>query len=281
MTGSKTLPAPHGERPIATAFTIAVAALGEGFGSPATRRAYQGVMGLLLFLFPFGVVFNLTGVLVDEYPWTSSVYILLIALATLLSEMRLRPAGRVATEFAILAVLLWAVEWVGVTTGMPFGDYRYTNVLGFLVAGVPLAIPCAWYATVMNGRRIAEHLVPPGRHKSLAIPLAAGVLTLALDVVLEPMAAMVKDYWIWSGGTVPLQNYVSWVVFTVISVLLLRKADRMPRSRGNGLVLTAVVLFGLQWILFVITGAGNGHLVPALISIALLGALVLAWRRRP
>jgi bisanhydrobacterioruberin hydratase len=281
MTGSKTLPALHGEQVISRAVTATLARLGEGFGNPAVRRAYQVVMGLLLFLFPFGVVFNLTGVLVDEYPWTSSVYILLIALATLLSEMRLRPAGRVTAEFAILALLLWAVEWVGVTTGVPFGEYRYTNVLGILVAGVPLAIPCAWYATVMNGRRIAEHLVPPGRRGSFAIPFAAGVLTLALDVVLEPMAAMVKGYWIWSGGTVPLQNYLSWVVFTVISVHLLRRADRAPRSGESGLVLTAIVLFGLQWVLFVITGAGSGHLIPTLISTALLGMLLLVWRRKP
>jgi putative membrane protein len=259
---------------------MALALLGEGFGSAATRRAYLGVMGSLLFLFPFGVLFNLTGILVDDYPWTSSVYILLIGLATLLSEARFRPAGRVGAEFAVLAVLLWAVEWVGVTTGIPFGDYRYTNVLGFVVAGVPLAIPCAWYATVMNGRRVAEHLVSPGRHNGFGIPLAAGVLTLALDVVLEPMAAMVKHYWIWSAGTVPLQNYLSWVAFTVVSVFLLRKVDRTPRPNGQGLFLTAVVLFGLQWILFVITGAGNGHLLPAVISSALLGMLVFAWRRR-
>jgi uncharacterized membrane protein len=134
---------------------------------------------------------------------------------------------------------------------------------------------------VVNGRRIAEHLVPPGRRGWFAIPLAAGILTLSLDVVLEPMAATVKDYWIWSGGTVPIQNYLAWVVFTVISVILLRQADRTQGPEGKGVLLTAVVLYGLQWILFVLTGAGHGHLFPVLISIALLGMLVLLRRRKP
>lgn len=243
------------------------------------RRLFSLVTGVLLFLFPFGLVFNVTGVLVDDYPWTSSVYILLIALATLLSELRARPLRPVLAEFGVLAAFLWGVEWVGVNTGFPFGEYRYTGVLGLLIAGVPAAIPCAWYATVMNSRRIAESLAGSQGGGLLTIPITAGLLTLALDIVLEPMAAMVKNYWVWTGGTVPLQNYVSWVVFTVLAVLLLRKSSRPPRDPKE-LAPAGALLFALQWVLFVVTGGASGHIVPGLVSGGLLILVFLVRRRK-
>ncbi|MFB8735533.1 carotenoid biosynthesis protein [Bacillus sp. SL00103] len=35
----------------------------------------------------------------------------------------------------IVGVLTFTVEWIGITTGFPFGAYDYYPTLGFLVAG--------------------------------------------------------------------------------------------------------------------------------------------------
>jgi putative membrane protein len=53
--------------------------------------------------------------------------------------------------------LAWAVEHIGVTTGMPFGRYRYTGVLQPQLLGiVPLAIPCAWLMVATGAWQIAS-----------------------------------------------------------------------------------------------------------------------------
>ncbi|GII82006.1 hypothetical protein Sru01_69880 [Sphaerisporangium rufum] len=43
------------------------------------------------------------------------------------------------------AVLLgYAAEWVGIRTGFPFGEYRYTDVLWPQLGGVPVIVALAW-----------------------------------------------------------------------------------------------------------------------------------------
>ena len=51
---------------------------------------------------------------------------------------------------AIVGVLTFTVEWVGITTDFPFGAYDYYPTLGFLVAGVPLTIAFAWVGVFLN-----------------------------------------------------------------------------------------------------------------------------------
>jgi putative membrane protein len=257
------------------------ALLGEGFRSRPARRGFRMVLAALVILFPWALVFNVTGLLVDEAPWSSSLYILLIAAATLLSELRARPARTVLMECLLLAAVLWGVEQVGVSTGIPFGNYSYSSVLGLLIAQVPLAIPFAWYATIVNGRRIAEHLAGGVSGLPTQVAVIAGILTFALDLVLEPMAAMVKGYWRWSGDVVPAQNYAFWVAITAAAVFLIRRTDDVSRAGSASLAANALVLFGMQWAIFVATGVAHGHAGPVAASAVILAALVFVRGRHP
>lgn len=56
----------------------------------------------------------------------------------------------VIVRAAIVGVLTFTVEWVGITTDFPFGAYDYYPTLGFLVAGVPLTIAFAWVGVFLN-----------------------------------------------------------------------------------------------------------------------------------
>jgi putative membrane protein len=228
-----------------------------------------------VFLFPFGLVFNITGILIDRYPWTSAVFICLIALITALSELRARPLRMVAGEAIVLASALWAVEKTGITTGFPFGEYTYTGTLGWRILGVPAAIVCAWYATVVNAWRIGRGVARrAGTDSPVAVAAIAAVLTLALDLVLEPMAAYIRQYWIWREGAVPLQNYLGWMVFTFLAVLVLQRRDSTYGSDHKELVYASLLVLTLQWILFVATGVSGGFVVPALVSLVLFVPLL-------
>ncbi|MCA9957051.1 MAG: carotenoid biosynthesis protein, partial [Anaerolineales bacterium] len=45
----------------------------------------------------------------------------------------------------IIAVLTLFVEWLGSTTGFPFGSYGYTDLMQPQIAHVPVLIPFAWF----------------------------------------------------------------------------------------------------------------------------------------
>ena len=240
--------------------------LGEGFSSRRVRAAFLVTLGVVLFLYPFGIAFVAGGLLPERFSWTASVIIALNGIVVLLSELRAVPTARALTTFAFLVGLLFAVEYLGSRTGVPFGRYSYTDALGLTLAGVPPVIAVAWYGTVVCSWRIVQKTAPQARRWLKAV--LAGLLAVALDVVLEPVAAAVEHYWLWEGGSVPLQNYLSWFAFTFVAVLVLeRPGTSMPNRE---LVHSAVLILGLQWTLFVLTNLVHGFVLPVLASILLL-----------
>jgi putative membrane protein len=195
-------------------------------------------------------------------------------LATLISELRTGPPVAGLVRFGILFVLLFSVELVGLRTGFPFGDYFYTDTLRFALIGVPIAIPFAWYGTVVNTWRISEIAVGRGAGRfPWRIAVMAGLLTVALDLVLEPMASVTNRYWLWSGTAEPWQNYAAWfvlgagaVAWSVSSAHELGDTDEAVRGRRA----TGVLLFGMQWTLFALTDLVHGQIGAVILSIVFL-----------
>jgi bisanhydrobacterioruberin hydratase len=245
--------------------------LGDGFVQEIHRRSFILASVLCCALFPFSLLFVAGGVLPAQYGWTASAIIMLYAAVTFLSELRATSLSVTSKRAVSILLLLSVIEFIGVNTGYPFGSYRYTDVLGLSFAGVPLAISFAWYATVMNTWRISEGLLSrltPAR--PMLVAMSAGILTLALDIALEPMASTVNSYWLWSGNRIPLQNYASWFFLTSIAVYLLAMRGTAGGRQRRGLMRTAFLIYGMQVVLFVLTALRNGYVVPPLLTIGLL-----------
>ena len=252
--------------------------LGEGFASRRLRAVFLGSLGLIAFLYPFGLAFVAGGLLPERFSWTASVVIALNGIVVLLSELRSVHVRKAVGLFLFLVGALFVVEYVGSRTGLPFGSYAYTDALGLTVLGVPPVIAIAWYGTVVCTWRIARSATRWGGVWLVAA--LAGTLAVALDVVLEPVAADIERYWLWEGGRVPLQNYVSWFIFTVLAVFLLDRSSSRAASVPRGLITSAVLIFGMQWTLFVFTNLTNGMVLPVLGSTLLLGLAALVARIR-
>lgn len=124
------------------------------------------------------------------------------------------------TQFTIWFLLAWgltyAIEILGVKTGRIFGVYTYGANLGPGFFGVPLIIGFNWIVVIYCSVAVAHRFTK----KIPLIVLMASVLTVGYDIVLEPVAIMLK-YWSWSGGIVPLQNYIAWWVISIVCILLL------------------------------------------------------------
>ena len=251
--------------------------LSSGFEHPRLRHAFTVGVGTLLFFFPFSLLFVAGGLLPGEFSWTASVIIILNGVVTVLSELRHGPRGRTIRDFVLLLLVLAGVEWVGVKTGYPFGPYRYTDALPPAIDGIPLAIAFAWYASVVNARRLGEAALGSGSSAGpWAVALVAGLITLGIDIVLEPMASMINGYWIWEGISVPLQNYVSWFILGTLAAFWL--ARPVPPRAEPGAVstarqATAAVLLGMQWVLFAATNIAHGFFIATVVSGLLLALL--------
>lgn len=251
-----------------------------GFPDRNAAVIYRLSLRALWFLFPFGIPFVAFGMLPARFSWTGSLVITLYALTTLLSELRVSPAAGPVRVFGLLSVVLFAVEFVGVTTGIPFGRYEYTDVLGGLVAGVPVAMAFAWYVTVVSTWRIARHLAGQGAGGRLArVALLSAVLTVILDLALEPMAAMVTRYWVWEGESVPPANYAAWFAFSFGAAWVLEHRAGSAVDHP-GLYLHGLMVFLMQWFLFALTAFVGGHVLPVVVSAAGLLAVALACRDR-
>ncbi len=148
---------------------------------------------------------------------------------------------------ALTAGFGFAVEVVGVHTGLPFGHYGYARTLGVEVAGVPLVVALAWtmfaWPAALVGRRL-------GRSRAERVAVTAWSLA-AWDLFLDPQ--MVRaGHWRWADPsphlpgvpTVPLTNLVGWILAsTVLSAVVQAVLDRSPAGPVDDRVPVALYLW--------------------------------------
>ena len=116
-----------------------------------------------------------------------------------------------------------ASELLGTSTGLPFGDYSYTGLLGYRIAGlVPFPIPLSWFLMIyaslaICGRVLAVRDDPATRWRWA---LAGGAILTAWDVSMDPAMSAATSHWIWHQPGffygMPLINWIGWYITGVI-----------------------------------------------------------------
>ena len=173
-------------------------------------------------LAPWLVIFYSVGVAGMIIPQTRELFKFLVPLNLLMNVMLLLIYhGKLDVRFAWKALVIYSagfiVEIAGVNTGLIFGSYSYGPTLGPQLFYTPLIIGVNWlmlvYASLVITSRFFE--------KRYFRVILAAVLMVVYDFALEP-SAIDLDMWDW-GGAVPMQNYLAWLV---ISLVLVWFADR-------------------------------------------------------
>src|SRR5262245_10497990 len=123
------------------------------------RLALFVPLGVYLFVWPFGVALVSLGWLPPGAAWVGGALLAAQGLA-LMAWLGL-PVGpqRALLAAGLIAAGSWALEAVGVLTGVPFGPYRYTPTLGAWLGPVPAVIPLAWIATIGSAYFLARFWV--------------------------------------------------------------------------------------------------------------------------
>jgi uncharacterized membrane protein len=161
-------------------------------------------------------------------------------------------AGR--KSIIVLAVLTFVItfimEYIGVKTGLIFGEYHYGAVLGpKALDTVPWLVPLSWFM-FMYVSSVTVDAAFGGRYAGWATPLLFAVLDsaamTALDILIDPLW-VTRGTWTWTAVqslpagsvfySIPVQNYFGWLLTTIIIFVPYRiiffrnRADAAARDR--------------------------------------------------
>jgi putative membrane protein len=132
------------------------------------------------------------------------------------------------------------VEWIGVHYGFLFGEYTYDENLGFKIDGIPPLIGINWVILTLSTAAIAQRFL-----SNVWLRAALGsALMVVLDFFIEP-AAPLFDFWHWTIGHAPLQNFIAW--FGVAFLLQIIYAF----SKIKGAFRFSLHIYGTQMAFFV------------------------------
>ncbi len=212
----------------------------------------------------------------------TTVVVVLLAVSALAFAAAAYGPGRAAGAFAAAVTAGFAAEWAGTRTGLPFGDYRYTDALWPRPGGVPLVVALAWGGMGLAAHAVARRVAPRGR----LIPILAGALALtAWDLFLDPQMLRL-GLWVWAEPGpyrgVPLGNFAGWLL---VSLLVMTLIDRLTgRTDGGlagatGLVVLYTVMAAMETVGFAVVFRPPDPLVAAAGGLAMGTFALLAWGR--
>lgn len=174
----------------------------------------------------FIIVFFVIATVGFLLPFTASVFKLLTPLALCLTSYLLLvyhvfKKGDVLVFVAII-LLGFAIEAIGVSTGIIFGRYQYGETMGLKVFETPLLIGANWLFLSYTGLSIASRIRCIKRLDFLFAPM----IMLFYDFFLEKVAPK-TGMWSWDHQTIPVQNYLAWflVGFCFVALLKYRRVD--------------------------------------------------------
>ena len=227
--------------PVTGAVLLLASAL--GWFAPAVA-ALPAPLATELAWLPEALAFNpwlvLVGVVVMRLPLVAGVAPLVDRRATL--------------ALVALAAYAYGIEFVGVTTGWPYGAFEYGVALGPMAGGVPLALPVFFFPLVLNSYLLCLLLLGDLiRSPWIRLPVVVATV-VGIDLVLDP-GAVALGFWTYDGGGafygVPWSNYAGWVLSATVAVgafdLGFDREALLARLESCPFMLDDMVSFVILW----------------------------------
>ncbi len=162
----------------------------------------------------------------------TTVIVVLFAATSLVHAYVTRGRPALVVLLGCTVVFGFAVEVVGVHTGVPFGHYGYAGSLGPRLLGVPIVVALCWTMLAWPAALAARILA-----RTFAGRVAVGTWALASwDLFLDPQMVG-AGHWRWADpephlpgvATVPLSNFAGWLfVAAVMSFMIQCTLARSP-----------------------------------------------------
>ena len=166
------------------------------------------------------------------WKYSGPTYVVLAALAALAHAAARAGWGRALALMGAATLLSLGAELIGTSTGLPFGPYSYTTLLGWRVAGlVPFPIPLSWFYMIYASLAILGRVLAPrdDARGRLAWAALGGLVLAAWDVSMDPAMSFATAHWIWHVQGpfygMPWLNWFGWwltgsvIAFTMLSIV--------------------------------------------------------------
>jgi uncharacterized membrane protein len=225
----------------------------------------------------------------EFYGWSFSFFALghvWLAMVVLAAVLWLRAGTKWLVAFALSYGISLSSELAGTTWGIPFGEYRYSQLLAPMwLDRVPWVIPMSWFFMALPSYALAALAV-----RSAWGRIAVGsLILLAWDLALDPAMSYATRYWFWGDSGpyygMPWLNLFGWYVTGVVlmGVFVWQRAERWtdritPRwwaaFYGANLILplgmcvaaglwlavvATVVVLGITWLVLQRAAAAEGE----------------------
>lgn len=141
---------------------------------------------------------------------------------------------------ALVYIIAYSAEWIGVKTGMVFGRYHYGDDLGFKLDGVPAMIGLNWLVLIYGAANLVARLGLPWVVSSLI-----GSACITITNFFMQGFAVKHQLWTYDNGTVPVQNYIACFVLAFVLFLMLKLKTK------HHINFVAVYLYLLQTAFFI------------------------------
>lgn len=199
--------------------------------------------GILVIFYTVGIIGTHISAYKDSFFGLSYFNLLLSFAILILARNDKNKAFWGFVGFAFFIGML--VEWIGVHTGLLFGNYYYGKNLGFKVFEVPLVIGINWAMLTVVSSSIVNKI---NSNRSTKILLSALVMTF-FDVLMEPVAIR-SDFWSWKDDVIPFYNYVCWFVISLILQVIYFRFNLVESNKVHNSLFTCMAVFFVSLILF-------------------------------
>ena len=150
-------------------------------------------------------------------------FTLVFVLFALFHCVALEGVARTGIFFGVSAVVSYVMEEVGVRSGLIYGAYHYSDLLGPKLGHVPVIIPLAWFMMIYPSWMVAKAMLRGIEGSALpgltAQALVAAWVITGWDMVMDPGMALAGN-WVWEHGGayfgVPRRNYLGWLLTTFL-----------------------------------------------------------------
>jgi uncharacterized membrane protein len=198
----------------------------------------------------------------DKSDWPDALLISLATASTVVALSRRLPMQNVLGTALIIAVIGGAAHALGEITDMPFGPFVFGPEAGpKLFKTLPWAVPLLWVFAILNSRGVARLILRPWRKTKTYGFWVIGfttALVMLFDLALDPFAARVKHYWLWTPTKfpvtwqgAPLVNFLGWAALSLLILAFVTPAliNKRPKGKSSpdyhplGIWLGALLLF--------------------------------------
>jgi putative membrane protein len=221
----------------------------------------------------------------EALPFAVTLGAVLQAAAALLLLIYAMGERRALIIAGVVALAAWGIEFIGSTTGFPFGAYHYTDRLQPQIGGVPILIPLAWLMMLPSAWAIAWAIA--GKRGRVTFIVVTALVFTVWDLFLDPQMV---GWGFWEFAPfdgiayfgIPLTNYLGWLLSSAAITVLALAVGLQPVKIP---LIPALVIYSVTWFLetvglLVFWGLPDPGMVGAVVmAVPMVYAWLLVFRR--